>query len=77
MTKQILQQLKTLIELPKDEYITKAKELNPDLTEKDLADMFPAGWEAKHIEMNYRYADFAKHQMIIDAKLEEQFCGSC
>lgn len=75
MTKKSVKQLKELTELPKEEYIAMMRELNPDLTDKDLADMFPDGWEANHIETNYKYDDFAKHQIIIDSQLEEQFCG--
>ena len=76
MSKKTKKQLETIIELPKDEYIAMMKEINPDLTDNDLADMFPAGWEEKNFTVNnYRYDDFAKHQMIIDSQLEEQFCG--
>ena len=76
MSKKAVKQLKTLVELPKDEYIAMMKELNPDLTENDLRDMFPDGWQANHIDISgYKYDSFAKHQMIIDSQLEEQFCG--
>lgn len=76
MTKKKINELKTLTELPKDEYIAMIKELNPDLTESDLAEMFPQGWESNHKDISYNYDSFAKHQMIIDAQLEDQFCGA-
>jgi hypothetical protein len=75
MSKKKIDALKELTQLPKDEYISMMKELNPDLTEKDLAEMFPQGWEANHNDINYNYDSFRKHQLIIDAQLEEQFCG--
>jgi len=77
MSKKTSKQLKTLSELPKEEYIAMIKELNPDLTDADLQDMFPAGWEKSHVSFNdTHYDDFRKHQLAIDAQLEEQFCGS-
>jgi len=76
MSKKTLKQLKALSELPKDEYVAMLKELNPDLTDADLQDMFPAGWEKNHVSFNdTHYDDFRKHQLAIDAQLEEQFCG--
>lgn len=39
MSKKKTKQLKTLSELPKDEYIAMMKELNPDLTDAELEDM--------------------------------------
>lgn len=76
MSKKKINELKTLTELPKEEYIAMMKELNPDLTEDDMRDMFPDGWQANHIDISgYNYDSFAKQQMIIDAQLEEQFCG--
>jgi hypothetical protein len=75
MSKKKIDALKDLTNLPKEEYIAMMKELNPDLTDPDLAEMFPQGWEANHIDINYNYDSFAKQQMIIDAKLEEDFCG--
>jgi len=39
MSKKKTKQLKTLSELPKDEYIAMMKELNPDLTAAELEDM--------------------------------------
>lgn len=74
--KTTVKELKTLTTLPKDEYIAMMRELNPDLTDSDLADMFPDGWEAKHTDIGgYDYDSFRKHQIIIDSQLEEQFCG--
>lgn len=76
MSKKKIQQLKTLTELPKEEYIAMMKELNPDLTDADLQDMFPAGWQKNHVTFkDSHYEDFRKHQLAIDASLEEQFCG--
>ena len=76
MSKKKIDELKALTELPKDEYIAMMKELNPDLTDADLQDMFPAGWQKNHVSFSEsHYDDFRKHQLIIDAQLEEQFCG--
>ena len=75
-TKKTVKQLKTLTELPKDEYIAMMKELNPDMSEDDLRDMFPEGWQKQHVTLkDSSYEDFRKHQLAIDAQLEEQFCG--
>ena len=74
--KKIVKELKTLTALPKDEYIAMMKELNPDMTDSDLADMFPDGWQANHIDISdNNYDSFKKTQIIIDSQLEEQFCG--
>jgi len=74
--KKTVKELKTLVELPKDEYIAMMKEINPDLTDADVADMFPDGWQANHIDISGNHYDsFRKHQLIIDSQLEEQFCG--
>ena len=76
MSKKKIKALKTLTELPKEEYIAMMKELNPDLTEDDLRDMFPDGWQANHKEIGtYNYDSFRDTQIIIDSQLEEQFCG--
>ena len=76
MSKKIIKELKTLVELPKDEYIAMMKEINPDLTDADLVDMFPDGWQAKHIDISgNNYDSFRKTQIMIDSQLEEQFCG--
>lgn len=74
--KKTVKELKTLTTLPKDEYIAMMKELNPDLTDNDLRDMFPEGWEANHIDISgNNYDSFRKTQILIDSQLEEQFCG--
>jgi hypothetical protein len=74
--KKTVKELKTLTALPKDEYIAMMKELNPDMTDSDLADMFPDGWQANHIDISdNNYDSFKKTQIIIDSQLEEQFCG--
>jgi hypothetical protein len=76
MSKKKIQQLKTLTQLPKDEYIAMLKELNPDLTDADITDMFPDGWEAKHTTISeYNYDSFRNTQILIDSQLEDQFCG--
>jgi hypothetical protein len=76
MSKKTSKQLKTLSELPKEEYIAMIKELNPDLTETDLQDMFPEGQQKNHVSFNEsHYDDYRKHQLAIDAQLEDQFCG--
>jgi hypothetical protein len=39
MSKKKTKQLKTLTELPREEYIVMMRELNPDLTDAELEDM--------------------------------------